>query len=753
MSCHRSVAAAAAGLCFLAAVPFSLLHVSLLHAQTPLTLAVTVSTDLTPGSCGDSQTLEITAGDAVNFCYTITNASSDDLAFHTLRDDVNGVLLLDHAQDVPAGGRFQYNDVRVVSASQAPNSTWTAATALADYTSAPNDPDRLFSDGFDGGVAPPVYAFEDISATGTDLTLGDDGEATVPIGFDFTFYGATSNQVRVGNNGAMLFGVDSGEVGYNNLPLPNATLGPAILPFWDDFAAGGDGGVYAQTLGETPNRRLVVQWNRRLHYVSPGAASDPATFEAILYEGSNAIVFQYADVDMDGSEFDGGLSATIGLNQGARASQYAYDVAAVTAGTAIRFLPTPVTSYSASAGVALTAGSPNIVVDPVAVSVVVAAGASAQAPLTIGNVGDAALVWTLAEANAPSVRLPTWLSSSPAQAGSTRSYAPRSLAPALLPANKAGAAVAGSVVPAFGVNLNAVAGNTLVRFDAANPGATTPVGAIERTLVGGAFLDGDVGALYALDFDSGELVRVSTTDASVSVIGTAAALNGEDWSGLARDPVSGTLYASSTRMVDELSSTLYAIDPATGAATPIGPISGGGRVIEIAADVGGQLYGVDIAADRLVAIDKSSGAGQPIGPLGFNAEFAEGLDFDPSTNLLYFAAVDNQSAFSQPGQMYTIDTATGHATLVGGISADPATAQIAAFAIALPPSPCSTPADVPWLTLSTTAGTTAAGATTPVEIGVDATALAAGDYGATLCVRSNDADRHLVTVPVALSVH
>lgn len=743
MSCCRSLAVA--GLCLFAAA-------SELHAQDPLTLAVTVSTDLTPGSCGDAQSLHVTAGDPVNFCYTITNASPDDLAFHTLRDDVNGVLLLDHAQEVPAGQSFQYNDVRIVGASQTLDSTWTAATALADYTIAASDPDRLFADGFDGGAAPPTYAFEDISASGSDLGLDDDGEATVPIGFDFTFYGTTADVVRVGNNGAMLFGVDSGEVGYGNLALPNATLGPAILPFWDDFAAG-SGGVFAQTLGTAPNRRFVVQWNQRTHYVSSGTATDPATFEAILYEGSNAIVFQYADVDMDGTEFDGGLSATIGLNQGTRANQYSYDTAAVAAGAAIRFTPTPVTAYSASAVVTITAGSPNLVVTPPSLSATVAAGTSTQVQLGIGNDGDADLVWSLTEAAAPTSRSPLPATSpTVGTAPPTGIYAPRPTASSLLPANKAGIGLAGADVPAFGVNLNSIEGNTLVSLDAAHPGSTTPIGAIERTLVGGAFLDGDFGALYALDFDSGELVRVNTADAGVDAVGVAATMNGEDWSGLALDPSSGTLYASSTLMSGGLSSTLYTIDPATGAATPVGPIAGGGRIIEIAADVGGQLYGVDIAADALVAIDKASGAGSPVGALGFDAEFAEGLDFDPSTNVLYFAAVNDESVFSQPGQMYTIDTATGHATLLGGISADPAAAQIAAFAIALPSTPCALPSDVPWLSAATTSGTTAAGATTPVEIGLDAAALGAGTYTATLCVRSNDADQRVVAVSVSLTV-
>jgi len=722
---------------------------SLCSAQT-IDLHVTVGTDLTPGACGDQQTIDITAGQQVNFCYTVVNNSADDLGYHTLIDDLNGTLLQDFAQDLPPGGTYQYNDIRVVTASQTPTSTWTASTALADYdvTSGAADPDRIFADGFDGGGA--AYAFEDISTTGTNLELDDDGEANVEIGFDFAFFGATSNIVRVGNNGGILFGVDAGDLGYNNLTLPNATVGPAILPFWDDFDSE-NGGVYAQTLGDAPNRRLVVEWKDRLHY-DGSENTDPATFEAIFYEGSNTILFQYADVDMDGTEFDDGASATIGLNQGNRANQFSYDTASVSAGTAILFTPQPVTSYSDSDTVTINAGAPDIVVTPTSLDATVAAGGTTTLPLTIGNDGDRDLVWNLLEApggaTMPATSRAVWHKNT---AVDSTAYAPHRNTSELAPLNKV-PSPSGVTVPAFGVNLNVIDGNTFVSFDAANPGSTTPIAPVARTLVGGAFLDDDFSQFYTLDFDSGEFLTLATLDGSENVIGTATASNGEDWSGLALDRSSGVLYASSTLMSGGLASTLYTIDPATGTATSIGPITNGGRVIEIAASPSGQLYGVDIDADALIAIDKATGAATVIGPLGFNAEFAEGLDYDAATGVLYFAAVNDESVFSQPGQMYTIDAATGHASLVGGISADPAGAQISAFAIAVSGGGCATPEDVPWLSAAPPSGTTAGGASADVTVTFDATALTAGSYSANLCVGSNDPDQATVAVPVTLTV-
>lgn len=53
---------------------------------------------------------------------------------------------------------------------------------------------------------------------------------------------------------------------------------------------------------------------------------------------------------------------------------------------------------------------------------------------------------------------------------------------------------------------------------------------------------------------------------------------------------------------------------------------------------------------------------------------------------------------------------------------------------------CDSPADVPWLTVNPTAGTTPPAATDIVDITFDSTGLNAGVYLASLCVSSNDPD-------------
>ena len=74
------------------------------------------------------------------------------------------------------------------------------------------------------------------------------------------------------------------------------------------------------------------------------------------------------------------------------------------------------------------------------------------------------------------------------------------------------------------------------------------------------------------------------------------------------------------------------------------------------------------------------------------------------------------------------------------------------------PQPCDNPADVPWLSVDPTSGTTAGGGVTPVTVTFDSTGLAVGAYTANLCITSNDPDAgpgnetELVIVPVTLIV-
>jgi hypothetical protein len=130
-------------------------------------------------------------------------------------------------------------------------------------------------------------------------------------------------------------------------------------------------------------------------------------------------------------------------------------------------------------------------------------------------------------------------------------------------------------------------------------------------------------------------------------------------------------------------------------ATIIGGLLGipqGVAIVGIAVHSIGRMFGVDIPGDRLFAIDKDTADVTPIGSLGFNANGAVGFDFDDATGTLCLTSIDNNSEISN---LYTIDTATGQASVVGQLVNGN---QHTALAIASG-APCVLPTEVPWLSI------------------------------------------------------
>jgi hypothetical protein len=68
------------------------------------------------------------------------------------------------------------------------------------------------------------------------------------------------------------------------------------------------------------------------------------------------------------------------------------------------------------------------------------------------------------------------------------------------------------------------------------------------------------------------------------------------------------------------------------------------------------------------------------------------------------------------------------------------------------PAGCGTAADVPWLGVAPAAGTTPAGQVSDATVSFDVTGLATGDHRARLCVTSNDPATPVVEVPVTVTV-
>jgi hypothetical protein len=115
----------------------------------------------------------------------------------------------------------------------------------------------------------------EVANGGFGLTLGDDGVQTLPLPFDFPFYGRSYNQVFVHANGFLSFGqaYPGPDYAINHcLPSVMAPNG-AIFALWDDLHPGLGGRVAYRSTANF----LAVEW-RDVSHKSGGAS----TFQVIL---------------------------------------------------------------------------------------------------------------------------------------------------------------------------------------------------------------------------------------------------------------------------------------------------------------------------------------------------------------------------------------------------------------------------------------------------------------------------------------
>ncbi|MCD4680463.1 MAG: T9SS type A sorting domain-containing protein [Bacteroidales bacterium] len=131
----------------------------------------------------------------------------------------------------------------------------------------------------------------------------------------------------------------------------------------------------------------------------------------------------------------------------------------------------------------------------------------------------------------------------------------------------------------------------------------------------------------------------------------------ENWTGLSYDYSTNTMYAMSYSAATE--SVLYTIDVWTGAPTMIGSTSG--LMINLACNLAGDLYSVGIGDDQLYSIDKMTGVGTAIGYIGFDANFAQDMEFDRAGDRLFMAAYDATNG----GQLRIVDVNTGMSINLG----------------------------------------------------------------------------------------
>lgn len=99
---------------------------------------------------------------------------------------------------------------------------------------------------------------------------------------------------------------------------------------------------------------------------------------------------------------------------------------------------------------------------------------------------------------------------------------------------------------------------------------------------------------------------------------------------------------------------------ASGTFTLVGSSTVMGLAIDLSCDSQGNLFANSITTDSLYSIDPATGAATLIGPTGFATNFAQGMDFDWSTDTLYATLYTGGGT----GGFCSIDVTTGAATLI-----------------------------------------------------------------------------------------
>jgi hypothetical protein len=198
-----------------------------------------------------------------------------------------------------------------------------------------------------GEANPPPTTFVPLASGDIGSNCDDCVMSGVNIGFSFTFYGSTFTTMNISSNGNIQFeGADSE---YANSSLPSTSIpnngnggisGRVIAPWWDDLQTdcNANDAILVQTTGTAPNRQTIVQWRMAPHFF---CSSGDITFQVVLFETTNHILFRYADTTFEsGNPATDGASATVGIQRDSgTALQYSFNSAVVTQGLAICFMP------------------------------------------------------------------------------------------------------------------------------------------------------------------------------------------------------------------------------------------------------------------------------------------------------------------------------------------------------------------------------------------------------------------------------
>jgi hypothetical protein len=212
-----------------------------------------------------------------------------------------------------------------------------------------------------------------------------------------------------------------------------------------------------------------------------------------------------------------------------------------------------------------------------------------------------------------------------------------------------------SSLNAYGVSL--LCSPVFNKFNLNRPGHFVAQGPTINLSAGDFSTNGEL--YFGVNSQTNEFGTIDTKNGGFNLIGTLDLNPNQSVTGLTFDPTSEMIYLSVNNF---LNSELYTVNPLNAAITRIGNITGMAGAIDIAASQDGHLYSYDVITDYFYQIDKRTGAATCIGPLGFNANYTQGMDFNPDDSVCYLAAYNYADV---RGELRTVDLSTGATTLIG----------------------------------------------------------------------------------------
>ncbi|OGO53390.1 MAG: hypothetical protein A2Z32_03545, partial [Chloroflexi bacterium RBG_16_69_14] len=158
-------------------------------------------------------------------------------------------------------------------------------------------------DAFGHGCRRIPFAWSD--APTESALFGDEFAGRLRLPFDFTFYGATYNQVFISDNGYLNF-LAADQFNPQPVSIPNeGSPNAAIYALWRNLRLGAPSAIEYGTFGSSPNRTFVIEY-------SDVQAGTTATldFEIVLYEQGETLDLVYGNNPANPGD---GRGATIGI--------------------------------------------------------------------------------------------------------------------------------------------------------------------------------------------------------------------------------------------------------------------------------------------------------------------------------------------------------------------------------------------------------------------------------------------------------